>query len=188
MASFPRDKFDDLPRDVSRVGAHRAPGRRGGGWVAFGWSIVAIAVLTTAGLFGLSALNPQIELFPQATETPTPTPDVIETMEPVLDPTTVAPEALATLTISVLNGTPTEGLAARAAEQIATAGWPAPAAAAAGSRDEAETIVYFSNPADEGVARGLMQLVGAADVRLTDAFPQVAITIVLGADYVPPAA
>lgn len=187
MARFSQDRFDELPHDIARVGAHRAPGRRGGGWIAFGWSVVAVAVLTTGGLFALSTLNPDIELFPAASEAPAPTPDVIETMAPVTDPSTIDPEVLDALTITVLNGTPTQGLAADAAEQIGEAGWPAPSAAAADSTAEEETIVYYSDPAYEGYARGIMQAIGAADVRLSDAFILTSITVVLGADYVPPA-
>ncbi|WP_167052462.1 LytR C-terminal domain-containing protein [Salinibacterium sp. ZJ77] len=185
MARFPQDRFDELPHDIARVGAHRAPGRRGGGWVAFGWSVVAVAVLTAGGLFALSTLNPN--LFPTASESPTPLPEVIETMDPVTDPSTIDPEALSGLTISVLNGTSTQGLAAVAAEQISSAGWPTPGAASADSTTEKETVVYYLDPANEGYARGIMQAIGAADVRRTDAFTLTAITVVLGSDYVPPA-
>ena len=47
------------------------------------------------------------------------------------DPTTLDPAFLQTITISVLNGTPTQGLSNLAADQIAAAGWPDPARAAA---------------------------------------------------------
>jgi len=190
MASFPRDRFDDIPSDVDRVGAHRAPRKPGRGWIAFAWSVVATAVLVVVGMFGLSLVNPAIELpfAPGESTTPTPSATVIETAAPIVDPTAVDPERMATLTIGVLNGTPTMGLSNTAADQIAAAGWPDPSRAAATANDEKETYVYFSNPADEGIARGIMQLIGAADVRLSDAFPLTSITVVLGADYQPPAA
>jgi len=190
MASFPRDRFDDIPSDVDRVGAHRAPRKPGRGWIAFAWAVVATAVLVVVGLFGLSLVNPAIELpfAPSEPSTPPPTETVIETAAPITDPTAVDPERMATLTIAVLNGTPTMGLSNTAADQIAAAGWPDPSRAAATANDEKATYVYFSDPADEGIARGIMQLMGAADVRLTDAFPIASITIVLGADYQPPAA
>ena len=190
MASFPRDRFDDIPSDVDRVGAHRAPRKPGRGWIAFAWAVVATAVLVVAGLFGLSLVNPNFELpfVPGETATPTPSETVVETAPPVTDPTTVDPTRLSTLTIAVLNGTPTSGLSNTAADQIATAGWPDPSRAAASATDEESTYVYYGDPADEGIARGLMQLIGAADVRLSDAFPAASITIVLGADYQAPAA
>ncbi|MGN6272020.1 MAG: LytR C-terminal domain-containing protein [Protaetiibacter sp.] len=190
MSSFPRDRFDDIPSDVDRVGAHRAPRKPGRGWIAFAWAVVATAVLVVAGLFGLSLVNPAFELpfAPGESETPLPSETVVETAAPITDPTTVDPTKLETLTIAVLNGTPTSGLANTAADQIAAAGWPDPSRAAASANDEKVTYVYYSDPADEGIARGLVQLVGAGDVRLSDAFPAASITVVLGLDYVPPPA
>lgn len=190
MASFPRDQFDELPHDVDRIGAHRAPRKRGRGWIAFGWATLATAVLIVAGLFVLSLFDPRFELpiFPGESATPSETPTVIQTAEPVTDPATVDPALMQTLTISVLNGTPTQGLSNQAADQIAAAGWPDPSRAAASDTSETETYVYYPSPEYEGIARGIMQLVGAVDVRLSDAFPTATITVVLGADYVPPAA
>lgn len=190
MSSFPRDRFDDIPSDVDRVGAHRAPRKPGRGWIAFAWAVVATAVLVVAGLFGLSLVNPAFELpfAPGGSETPLPSETVVETAAPITDPTTVDPTKLEALTIAVLNGTPTSGLANTAADQIAAAGWPDPSRAAASANDEKVTYVYYSDPADEGIARGLVQLVGAGDVRLSDAFPAASITVVLGLDYVPPPA
>jgi len=187
MASFPRDRFDDIPGDVDRVGAHRAPGRRGRGWIRFAWAVVATAVLTVAGLFLLSTFDPSFKLpFAQETPTPPPTPTVVVTADPVTDPLAVDPEYFAQLTLAVLNGTPTQGLSNTAGDQIAAAGWPNPSRAAASNNEEETTIVYYSNPDDEGIARGIALVVGASDVQLSDAFPIAAITVVLGADYVPP--
>ena len=31
--------------DLQRVGAHRAPKKRGGGWIGFGWAVLATGVL-----------------------------------------------------------------------------------------------------------------------------------------------
>lgn len=190
MASFPRDRFDDIPSDVDRVGAHRAPRKPGRGWIAFAWAVVATAVLVVAGLFGLSLVNPDFELpfAPGESATPTPSETVVETAAPITDPTTVDPARLASLSIAVLNGTPTTGLSNVVGDQIAAAGWPDPSRAAASANDEELTYVYYDDPADEGIARGIMQLIGAADVRLSDAFPVANITIVIGADYQPPAA
>jgi len=190
MASFPRDQFDDLPNDVDRVGAHRTPRKRGRGWVAFGWAVLATAVLVVAGLFALSMFDSRFELplFPEQTETPTETPTVIETAEPVTDPASLDPAFLQGITISVLNGTATEGLSNQAADQIAAAGWPDPSRASASATDETVTYVYYPTAEYEGVARGIAQLIGAADVRMSDAFPTATITVVLGADYAPPAA
>lgn len=189
MASFPRDRFDDIPSGVDRVGAHRSPRKRGRGWIAFAWAALATAVLVVVGLLALSTLDSRFELpFGGETPTETPTPTVVETADPVTDPASLDPAYLEGLTLAVLNGTPTQGLSNTAGDQIAGAGWPNPSRAAASNTEEPTTIVYYSNPDDEGAARGIALLVGASDVQLSDAFPVAAITVVLGADYVPPAA
>ena len=54
MANFPKDRFDAVPQDTHRIGAHRGPKRKGRGWIAFAWAVVATVLLTTAGLFGLA--------------------------------------------------------------------------------------------------------------------------------------
>lgn len=190
MASLPRDRFDEIPTGIDRVGAHRAPRKSGGGWIGFAVAVVATAALVVAGLFGVSLLNPSFEVpfIPQETETPTETPTVIVTAEPVTDPASVDPEHLAQLSITVLNGTPTSGLANVAGDQLVAAGWPDPSRAAASANDEEFSVIYYADADDEGIARGLMQLLGAAEVQQSDAFPAAKITIVIGADYAPPAA
>jgi hypothetical protein len=192
MATFPRDQFDDIPEDLHRVGAHRAPAKKGRGWFAFLWAILATVILVAGGLFVLSRVLPDFSLpiFPEQ-ETPTPTPTPIETADPVTDPATWStenPELWAALTVSVLNGTPTQGLANVAGDQLAAAGWPDPARANASARDEEATVVYYSSEDYEGVARGIAQLLGVTEVELSEAFPGATVTVVLGADYTPPAA
>ena len=189
MASFPRDQFDDIPDDLVRVGAHRAPARKGRGWLNLLWAILAVAVLILVGLFALSRLDPTnfpLPIFNQ--QTPTPTPTTTPTATPVTDPKTVPAAIMKTLTISVLNGTPIVGQADRAANQIHAAGWPNPARAIASDRTEKITYVYYSSPEYEGIARGLMTLLNVGDVRLVPAtqFPGATITVVIGKDYIPP--
>src|SRR5690554_1123389 len=50
------DRFDKVPRERGRVGAHRGPRRRGGGWLAFFGIIAAILILTLGTLFVLERL------------------------------------------------------------------------------------------------------------------------------------
>ncbi|TXK19352.1 LytR C-terminal domain-containing protein [Homoserinibacter sp. GY 40078] len=189
MAAFPRDQFDEIPRDIDRVGAHRAPGKPGRGWVAFAWAALATGVLVVVGLFALAALDSRFELPVFAPETPSATPSetIVETADPVTDPSTLDDALRDGLTIAVLNATGTEGLSNVAGDQIADAGWPNPSRAAADVTDDTETIVYYSSEEYEGVARGIMELIGAADVSLSDAFPATVVTVVLGSDYEPPA-
>ena len=93
MASFPQDPFDVVPADLTRVGAHRAPRRRGRGWIMFAWAALATGVLVVGGLYGLSRVDPNISFeLPSfgGGEDPVaqPSPST-STVPPVTDPTTV---------------------------------------------------------------------------------------------------
>ena len=176
MATSPRDQFDDIPEDLHRVGAHRAPAKKGRGWLAFLWAVLATGrPRRRRPLRVCRASTPSSRCrSSRRQETPTPTPTPIETAEPVTDPvawSTENPELWAALTISVLNGTPTQGLANVAGDQLAAAGWPDPARANASKRDEETTIIYYSSADYEGVARGMAQLLGVGEVELSEAFP-----------------
>jgi hypothetical protein len=46
--------------------------------------------------------------------------------------------------------------------------------------------VYYSNPADEDVARGLVIALGTGEIKESLAYPGASVTIVLGSDYLPP--
>jgi hypothetical protein len=187
MASFPSDQFDELPSDLDRVGAHRAPPRRGRGWVRFAWALLATGVLVVAGLFGLSRIDPNFSLnLPgaAASNSAAPSASSTPTAEAITDPTKV-PATLA-LSISVLNGTATAGLQDKAGDVIKAAGWPDPARANSTDRTEKTTVIYYRSTEYEGVARGLAALLGVgADVKLSDAFLGAPVTIVLGSDYTP---
>src|SRR3954464_5271866 len=147
MASFPPDQFDEIPTDLARVGAHRAPPRRGLGWVRFGWATLATAVLLAAGLFRPSVLYPDFKLglpfaggsSPSAAPSASSTP----TAEAVTDPKTVDPKL--NLSISVLNASKTDGHEDKEGDAIRAAGWPDPARNSATVRPEKTTTVYYSS-------------------------------------------
>jgi hypothetical protein len=183
MANFPKDRFDSVPEDLLRVGAHRAPARKGGGWLAFAWAALATLVLIAAGLYGLSVLKGSLQLpFVQASQTPTAsaTPKPTPTASPKLD---------ATAPITVLNGTKTVGLATTVGDYLVKQGWTG-AGTDLGTRANAssntidKTLVYYTTPEDEAAARALVQTLGVGDVRLSDSFND-RLTIVLGSDYKP---
>lgn len=152
-SSFPRDRFDDLPEDVGRVGAHRAenPHMRGG--VVFFWAALATVVLIAAGIFAMFVVNGRIVLFPEPA--PAPTPSV--TIDPVLD---------TSYSVLVLNATPETGLATQMKDELVAAGWVADAVLAgqAGTQDFPETTVYYATDADLPAALGLADLIGGARV------------------------
>ncbi|MGV8970582.1 MAG: LytR C-terminal domain-containing protein [Microbacteriaceae bacterium] len=190
MAKFPEDPFDDFPEDLARVGAHRAPKKRGGGWVGFAWAALATGLLVIGGLYATSLINNEISFeIPGFVEEPvveTPTPTPTPTAEALTDPTLIDPARL--ITITVLNGTPLVGLQNTASDSLTALGWPVVSAAKASTTDIEETLVYYSNPADEDIARGLVLALGVGDVRESTAFLGAPVTVVLGADYGPPVA
>jgi hypothetical protein len=116
-------------------------------------------------------------------ETPTPTPTPTPTADPVLDPTTIDPAR--GIKIAILNGTPTAGLQTTVKDALAAASWPVTSALDASQNDFEDTVVYYSDPLNEDVARGLVVAMGIGEIRLIDAdtFPATPLTIVLGADY-----
>lgn len=191
MASTPRDRFDDIPDDLVRVGAHRGPRPRGRGWIAFAWAALATGILVVGGLYGLSRVNPSISFElpsfggpgadPEATQTTQPRP------EPITDPALADPAY--SYSFSVLNASPTDKVQDAAVTQMQTAGWANIGSGNASVRDVEATTIYYNGAQYEAVALGMAEILGTDPARVvnSDAYPGYPITIVLGADYVPPA-
>jgi LytR cell envelope-related transcriptional attenuator len=189
MPSYPHDRFDDVPADLQRVGAHRATGRRGRVWLVFGWALAATLALVAAGVIALTIIGQDIAfegggVLPAAGSA-TPTPTVDATPEPVVD---------ATILVTVLNGTNTSGLAAQVGERLTEDGWNVGSRANASTRDVATTTVYYWDPANEAAALGAARSLGSAKVTRSDNFaPEegedpagvARLTVVVGADYAP---
>ena len=171
---FPRDRFDSIPHGIERVGAHRAPARRGARWVAFGWAALATVVLVAVGIGAVVVFNDRLNFGEPPVNTPTPTP--VATAAP-----TVAPD----VPVTVLNGTTTSGLAARAGEALTAAGIPVGTTANASEQDLTETVVYYGTAELEGAARGVAAAVPEADVRLDAKFAEIGtpLVLVVGSDY-----
>ncbi|MGO4300890.1 LytR C-terminal domain-containing protein [Leifsonia sp. RAF41] len=178
---FPHDRFDEIPDDLTRVGAHRAPRARGRGWIAVGWAALATVLLVGAGIFGLSLVNGSISFHgpsssasrtASATPTASPTPTIVPTVNPAL-------------TVNVLNGTTTENLAQTVADKLTAAGWKVGALANADRTDLATTIVYYSDPANQAAALGAAQTLPGATVQQSTAFADTGadLTVVIGANY-----
>lgn len=129
------------------------------GSVVLLWSTAATIALIAIGIFGTLIATGRITVFP----TPGATTALAEAAEAVVD---------TSYQITVLNATPQSGLGREFGDMIVAAGWNAAdvTAGEAGSDDFATTTVYFADPADEGAARGLAQVIGGAAVQLTDAY------------------
>ncbi|MCW4386144.1 LytR C-terminal domain-containing protein [Salinibacterium sp. SYSU T00001] len=190
MATRIRDRFDETPDEMLRIGAHRAPAQPGRGWIGFAWAALATVALVAIGLFALTLLNPDIQIRVPGVDTAAPTtaPTEAPTDEPQAEPS-LNPE----LPITVLNGTPTAGLATQVGDALEAQGW-AGAALGVGSRanaaaDDVETTqIFYSDPANEGAARMLAEHLGVGELRLSNDYPASPLTVLIGADYEPPAA
>jgi hypothetical protein len=157
--TYPKDRFDDLPADLARIGVHRAENPRLRAGVVLMWCALATIALIVIGIFGTMLATGR---FAPGAEVPAPVADaapveaVVDTGYPVL----------------VLNATGEEGLASTVSDTIVAAGWSADdvIAGEAGSDDFPATTVYYPTPDDEGAARGLAEVVGGTEVALSDSY------------------
>ncbi|MGO4785408.1 LytR C-terminal domain-containing protein [Cryobacterium sp. W22_MBD10_FK3] len=182
--SYPKDRFDHLPHKLERVGAHRAPAKKGRRWVAFWWALAATALLVGVGAVGLSVLNNRLNFTIPGVEAETPvaepTAEPVPTAEPTTDPNA---------RVTVLNGTPTTGVARSVGEVLTDGGWTVGSTSDADTEDFATTTVYYADPTLEGAARGVAALLPGSAVLLSEDFAgsDATLTVVVGADYVMPA-
>jgi hypothetical protein len=186
MPSHAPDRFDDVPGDLSRVGAHRAPRPGRHRFRVFAWAALATGLLVGLGVVGLFVIDDRVSFTDIV-----PSDGASEEAAPTEVPT-VAPTTVPGMIVTVLNGTRTAGLSAKAATSLQTGGWKIGNRANANTTDIATTTVYYYDAADEGAARGLAAELGVGDVEQSEQFrpPQgtaaaqaARLTAVLGADY-----
>lgn len=184
MATHPKDRFDSVPDDLLRTGAHRAPAAKGRAWFAFAWAVLATVVLVGAGLFALAVTDGKVKLpfDSSATATASPTPSATPTPQATLNPT---------IPITVLNGTTTNGLANAVGDNLVAQGWGGAsvdigARADASTSDIKKTVVYYSDAANESAARALVLALKVGTIQLSTAYTESPLTVVLGSDYVLP--
>lgn len=171
--SYPRDRFDDVPRQPARVGAHRAEQPRTPRGVVLLWAALATVVLTVAGIIGFLVLSQQRGALPES-------PQATQTVAPVVD---------TSYTVLVLNGTGTQGVAESVAAQLVGAGWEQDKVAPSESSatDFPDTTVYYSAPEEEAAALGVAQAIGGARIEQSDRYAnptQKELTVVVGLDRV----
>ncbi|MGN6446184.1 LytR C-terminal domain-containing protein [Amnibacterium sp.] len=174
-----RDRFDDVPADLARVGAHRAP-RRGRGLVTFAWAALATGVLVGAGVLGLGVIERGVS----STGDTGAASAASATSASAMPAATVDPN----VDVVVLNATTTNGLAAHAATKAKADGWKVTSTANANSKNVQLSTVYYGQKSQLGAALGLAKSlgIGHAPVQSTqyDVAGQSRLTVVLGKDYV----
>lgn len=183
-----RDRFDAVPDDLHRVGAHRAKAHWARGWVNVAWAAGAVVVLSIGGLWGLSQVNSDFEFglpFAEAPETSAPPAagEAPETVEPMLDPEIV---------ITVLNGTPTSGMSNTVGDYLVAQGWNGAefgvgARVGASSTDVETTQVIYNNPDNEAAARAMIETLGVGELVLANTYPASPLAVLIGSDFVLPA-
>ncbi|GAA1506689.1 hypothetical protein GCM10009761_05820 [Agromyces terreus] len=130
-------------------------------------------MLTAIGIVGVVVVNDRLD-FSEASPSAPATPVV-----------TAEPTIAADVPVTVLNGTPTSGLAAAAAETLTAAGIPVSATANASEDDLTETVVYYASEDLEGAARGVAGAIPGTDVRMDPKFGEIGtpLVLVVGSDY-----
>ncbi|QAY58745.1 LytR family transcriptional regulator [Microbacterium protaetiae] len=178
--SYPRDRFDDAPVEVDRVGAHRAenPHLRAG--VIVIWAAVTTVVLIAVGVVGTLALTGRFGTPAAGPTTAAPTTSVT----PVID---------TSFTVLILNATGESGQATVAQDAVVRAGWDvADVLPSEAGSTYPTTTVYYADAADQAAAAGLAKIVGASSVVLDDQYQSTTdakgkqLTVVLGTDLVAP--
>lgn len=192
--TFLPDRFDDVRRDVRYVGTHRSVRSSWSVFAPVGIGVATVLVLVLAGLWFVDVSDDRLALDPSAvaiTAEPPPEEEEPAVLEPEVEPepeiiTDPTAADLEGFTLTVLNGTSTQGLAARAAERLVAQGWSEPAATNADSSDVAETVVAYADDADRAKALGIAEVLGvsATQVIQTTAYPGASVTVVLGSNYV----
>lgn len=199
--SFLPDRYDDVPQGRSYVGTRRSARSSLSLFAPIGIALGAVIVLVVGGMWFVDRSDDYLALdeaqLPVISVDASGSADsdgdieepvvieeepVAEEVVPVEDPTVIDTEGL---TLTILNGTATAGLAARANERLSVIGWPEATATNADSTDVKQSVVAYSEAADEAIALGIAETlgVGADSVVQTSAYPGARITIVLGADY-----
>lgn len=138
------------------------------------WSLVAVVVLSAAGVVGFLTVlqdNPDVVAQPEE-ETP---------IEADLD---------TSYDIGILNGTATAGLVETVQSEIVAAGWPEDLVSGGDSdtTDFPQTTVYYAAEEHAAAAAGLAEVLGGARIELDDAYassPEAKeLWVVLGLDSV----
>lgn len=171
-STVPRDRFDDVPVDLVRVGAHRAPAPRARGVVTFAWAALATGALVGAGVLGLGTIEQRVGA----------TDDTATTASSAAPAATVDPAE----SVVVLNATKTAGLAAGAASTAKAAGWKVASTANADTQSVKVSTVYYSSAGQLGAALGLAKSLRIGHTQQSSRFDvkgQSRLTVVLGADY-----
>ena len=156
--AYPRDRFDELPPDLRRVGSHRAENPHIHPLPVLLWSLGAVIVLTAVGVLISMIGSGRIALFPPTA--PTPTPEAV--VDPVID---------TSYSVLILNATGERGSATAAKDLLVASGWPPESVLPGQAGSEfPTTTVYYALPEDEAAALGVAEVIGGGAVEQSAAY------------------
>ncbi len=184
MASFPKDRFDDLPPDLQRVGAHRAVPKGGRGWIAFAWAALASGRPGARGpvRYRLPRQRRPRSLPAGAPPRRRPPRRRPPRRSPITDPATIASRS-ALITITILNGTADPAIEAGCGGQARRMAGRHQVTAGRDLRTSRPPRSTTATPLNEDVARGVVLALGVGEIRLIDVtqMPSAApVVLVLG--------
>lgn len=173
--SYARDRFDDVPRDRNRVGAHRAENPRLRMGVVLLWAALAAVLLFVVGVVGMLALQQR-----QSAPAPQSSSDIAQT----------AGNVDTTYTVLVLNASGDDTRGGEIEQKLRDAGWAEGdiLPVTADEQGFETTTVFYVDDADREAAVGLAQLVGAREVQQDGTYAEAQggekspLTVVIGVD------
>jgi len=191
VSRFLPDRFDDVEREAGYIGLRRQQREKTFWLVPIGIVLGVSVVLTAIGMIMVSRADQRLELSPEEIAITEPPPEEVAPAEPEPEPEPEPVEAITNpsdeeadgLTITILNGTDTTGLAARAGNLLDREGWPEQTRTNADEQGVESSLVAYESEDDEGLARGVAQILGIEEVVQTDNYPGARITVLLGADF-----
>lgn len=172
--SYPEDRFDHV-RHTGRVGAHRVTARPRYFWQYLIAGLLGFALLTTVGILAVQGIGGtgKLPLAPSSTKSGSASPTATAKLDP---------EA----TIAILNGTPTENLAAALDKIITDEQWgKIEFSGSAATTDVKISAVFYSDPDDASAAAGLAEKLGGVSTYTSTDYESygVRLVVLLGADY-----
>ena len=176
---YPEDRFDRIPSGRGRVGAHRVTARPRYVWQYLIAGLLGFALLTTVGVLAVHSIGDAGKLplsgSPLGGDT-----SVTQKPEAVLNP-----EA----TVAVLNGTPTQNLAAALDGIITENAWGKILFSGSASASDVKiSAVFYSDPAQASAAAGLAAKLGGLSTYTTDDYLSynADLVVLIGEDYAGP--
>ena len=188
---FLPDRFDEVPQEEGYVGIRRAQ-RSKTFWLVPTGIVAGVSVILIAiGMVVVQRADDRLQISPEEIALAEPDPTAVEEVvtepepepapvEPIINPTADEADGL---TITILNGTDTTGLAARAGNLLDREGWPEQTRTNADEQGVTESLVAYQDPDDEALALGVGEILGISQVVQTDNYPGARITVLVGSDF-----